>query len=143
MYSPSPGSLKVARDPPTLGGVLDGCREAETAPKRGGGGWGGGGRGGIPASFPSRSPPPKQPFQPTPRLRQAPTRRFAKNRNRFGWFLWGKGPRPLVAGPQAPPLRPGPQAPGAWIPPLSLVDFLAKFLTFCCVSKSWVRVSKP
>ena len=34
-----------------------------TAPKRG---WGGGGRGGIPASFPSRSPPPKQPFQPTP-----------------------------------------------------------------------------
>ena len=33
-----------------------------TAPKRGGGG----GRGGIPASFPSRSPPPKQPFQPTP-----------------------------------------------------------------------------
>ena len=32
----------------------------------GGGGRGGGGRGGIPASFPSRSPPPKQPFQPTP-----------------------------------------------------------------------------
>ena len=31
----------------------------------GGGGWGGGGGGvggGIPASFPSRSPPPKQPF---------------------------------------------------------------------------------
>ena len=28
---------------------------------------GGGGVGGvIPASFPSRSPPPKQPFQPTP-----------------------------------------------------------------------------
>ena len=39
-----------------------------TAPKcgGGGGGGGGGGRGGIPASFPSRSPPPKQPFQPTP-----------------------------------------------------------------------------
>ena len=34
-----------------------------TATKRGGGG-GGGGRGSIPASFPSRSPPPKQPFQP-------------------------------------------------------------------------------
>ena len=35
----------------------------------GGGGWGvGGGRGGIPASFPSRSPPPKQPFQPTATL---------------------------------------------------------------------------
>ena len=27
---------------------------------------GGGVGGGIPASFPSRSPPPKQPFQPTP-----------------------------------------------------------------------------
>ena len=43
-----------------------------TAPKCGEGwdvgrgGGGGGGRGGIPASFPSRSPPPKQPFQPTP-----------------------------------------------------------------------------
>ena len=34
-----------------------------TTPKQG---RGGGGRGGIPASFPSRSPPPKQPFQPTP-----------------------------------------------------------------------------
>ena len=33
---------------------------------QGGVGGGGGGRGGIPASFPSRSPPPKQPFQPTP-----------------------------------------------------------------------------
>ena len=41
--------------------------------------WGGGGRGGIPASFPSRSPPPKQPFQPTPT--PSPgffSRRFAK-----------------------------------------------------------------
>ena len=36
--------------------------EGENLPYRGGGG----GRGGIPASFPSRSPPPKQPFQPTP-----------------------------------------------------------------------------
>ena len=45
---------------------------------------GGGGRGGIPASFPSRSPPPKQPFQPTPT------------------------PSP------GSPWRPGPQAPGAW-----------------------------
>ena len=41
------------------------------------------------------------------------------------------------------PWRPGPQAPGAWIPPLSPVDFLqAKFLTSCCVSNPWVRVSK-
>ena len=35
-------------------------------PQNAGGVGGGGGRGGIPASFPSRSPPPKQPFQPTP-----------------------------------------------------------------------------
>ena len=65
-----------------------------TAPKCGGG-WGGGGRGGIPASFPSRSPPLKQPFQPT-------------TTPRFGWFLWGKGPRPLVG--RAP--SPGGQPPG-------------------------------
>ena len=61
-------------------------------------------------------------FSRHPRLRQAPTRRFAKNER----FVWGKGPRPLVwrgPGPQAF-WRPGPQAPGAWIPPLSPVDFL-------------------
>ena len=52
------------------------------------------------------------------------------------------GPKPWGPGPQAP-WRPGPQAPGAWIPPLSPVDFLqAKFLTSCCVSNPWVRVSK-
>ena len=51
-----------------------------------------------------------------------------------GWFLGekaqapgGPGPKPWGPGPQAP-WRPGPQAPGAWIPPLSPVDFLqAKF----------------
>ena len=54
----------------------------------------------------------------------------------------GPGPKPWGPGPPAP-WRPGPQAPGAWIPPLSPVDFLqAKFLTSCCVLKSWVRVSK-
>ena len=48
--------------PPTLGGRVGWLPKARaTAPKRGGGG-----RGGIPASFPSRSPPPKQPFHPTP-----------------------------------------------------------------------------
>ena len=47
-------------------------------------------------------------FSRHPRLRQAPARRFAKNRERLG-------KRP---GPQAP-WRPGPQAPGAWIPPLT------------------------
>ena len=47
----------------------------------------------------------------------------------------GPGPKPWGPGPQAP-WRPGPQAPGAWIPPLSPVDFLqAKFLTSCCVLK--------
>ena len=34
----------------------------------------------------------------------------------------GPGPKPWWPGPQAP-WRPGPQAPGAWIPPLSPVDF--------------------
>ena len=100
----------------------------------GGVGGGGGGRGGIPASFPSRSPPPKQPFQPTPTPSPG---------SHQEWFLWGKGPgpKPWGPGPQAP-WRPGPQAPGAWIPPLSPVHFLqAKFLTSCCVS-TWVRVSK-
>ena len=88
-------------------------------PQNAGGGWGGG-RGGIPASFPPGPPFPKQPFQPTP-------------------------PRPLVG--RAPsPGGPGPKPPrdlAAWIPPLSPVDFLqAKFLTSCCVSNPWVRVSK-
>ena len=75
-------------------------------------------------------------FSRHPRLRQAPTRRFAKNRNLrgLGGFCGAKAPGPWRAGPQAlgarapAPWRPGPQAPGAWIPPLSLVDFLqAKF----------------
>ena len=34
----------------------------------------------------------------------------------------GPGPKPWGPGPQAP-WRPGPQAPGAWIPPLSPVDW--------------------
>ena len=80
----------------------------------------GGGRGGIPASFPSRSPPPKQPFQPTP---TPSARRFAKNRNLrgLGGFCGkrpqapgGPGSKPWGPGPQAP-WRPGPQAPGGWI----------------------------
>ena len=50
-----------------------------TAPKRGVGGGGGGGRGGIPASFPSHLRSSR--FSRHPRLRQAPTRRFAKNRH--------------------------------------------------------------
>ena len=39
----------------------------------------------------------------------------------------GPGPKPWGPGPQAP-WRPGPQAPGAWIPPLSPVDFLVRVL---------------
>ena len=35
----------------------------------------------------------------------------------------GPAPKPWGPGPQAP-WRPGPQVPGAWIPPLSPVDFL-------------------
>ena len=80
---------------------------------------GGGGRGGIPASFPSRSPPPKQPLQPTP-MPSPGTRRFAKNRNLrgLGGFC-GEGPRPLVG--RAPsPGGPGPKPPGD----LAHVDFL-------------------
>ena len=73
-------------------------------------GGGGGVRAGIPASFPSRSPPPKQPFSAFKRL--------AKNRNLrgLGWFCGekapgpgGPGPKPWGPGPQAP-WRPGPQA---------------------------------
>ena len=104
------------------------------------------GRGGIPASFPSRSPPPKQPFQPTPTPSPGShqTRRFAKKSKVFvakkPQAPGGPGPKPWGPGPQAP-WRPGPQAPEAWIPPLSPVDFLqAKFLTSCCVSNPWVRV---
>ena len=63
-------------------------------PLGGGGGGGGGVRGGIPASFPSRSPPPKQPF----RLRQAPTNR---NLRGLGGFCGEKAPGSWWAGPQA------------------------------------------
>ena len=61
-------------------------------------------------------------FSRHPRLRQAPPKRFAKNRNLRGLVVF-VGKRPQAPGgpgpkPQAP-WRPGPQAPGAWIPPLS------------------------
>ena len=99
------------------------------APKQGG--WGGGGVGGR-----------------HPRLRQAPTTRFAKRSyfGRFG-FLWGKGPRPL-AGRAPSPGGPGPKPPGDLAHrPLGpgsrhSHDFLqAKFLTSCCVSNPWVRAT--
>ena len=109
---------------------------------------GGGGRGGIPASFPSRSPPPKQPFQPTPTPSPGSRQEVCVFRNLRGWFLWGKGPRPLVGRPQAlgarapSPLETWPTGPWG-LDPATLTDFLqAKFLTSCCVSNPWVRVSK-
>ena len=131
-----------------------------TAPKRGGGWGGGGGRGGIPASFPSRSPPPKQPFQPTP-TPSPPTLGGVLDgcRRRRGCFLSplqpqnargvggggvggvsrlrfprGKGPKPL-AGRASSPGGPGPKPPGDLAHRPTLTDFLqAKFLTSCCVS---------
>ena len=70
---------------------------------------------------------------------------FAKNRH------MGKGARRLVTrapSPRGPGpkllWRPGPQAPGAWIPPLSPVDFLqAEFLTSCCVSNPCTITPNP
>ena len=97
-----------------------------TAPKRGGGGgWGGGGGGGRGVSrlrFPPGPPLRSSRFSRHPRLRQAPSRRFAKNRNLRGWVVFvgkrpqapgGPGPKPWGPGPQAT-WRPGPQAPGAF-----------------------------
>ena len=79
-----------------------------TAPKRGGGGRGGGGRGGIPASFPSRSPPPKQPFQPTPTPSPGGLRKNRKvvgkrpSRLRSSISAAGPGPKPLGTWPTSP-----------------------------------------
>ena len=76
-----------------------------TAPKRGGGWGGGGGVGGVSRlRFPAGPHLRSSRFSRHPRLRQAPTRRFAKN-ERFGWFLWGKGPRPLVGRAPSPGAR--------------------------------------
>ena len=103
--------------------MLDGCR-GEPLPGVGGGG--------VPASFPSRSPPPKQPFQPTP----TPSPGFQE--------VVGKGPRPLIGrapspgGPGPKPLETWPTGP--WGPPL----FSAlTSLTSCCVSNPWVGSQNP
>ena len=74
------------------------------------GGWGAGGggagRGGIPASFPSRSPPPKQPFQRG--LRKIVTLRGGPR----PWWA-SRGPRPQAPGDLAHrPLRRKPMGPG-------------------------------
>ena len=101
-----------------------------TAPKRCAG-WSGGVGGVSRLRFPPGPHLRSSRFSRHPRLRQAPARRFAKNRDLRG--LGGlachhnsqskAGPKPWGPGPQAP-CRPGPQAPKAWIPPLSPVDFL-------------------
>ena len=61
---------------------------------------GGGGKGGIPASFPSRSPPPKQPFQPTPTPSPGSHQEVCE-KIVFGGFCGEKAPGPWWAGPQA------------------------------------------
>ena len=112
-------------NPPTLGGVL-----SPLQPQNAVGVGGGGGRGVSRLRFPPGPHLRSSRFSRHPRLRQAPTRRFAKNRNLRGLVVFvgkrpqapgGPGPKPWGPGPQAP-WRPGPQAPGAWIPPLSPVD---------------------
>ena len=68
-------------------------------PQNTGGVGGGRGRGGIPASFPSRSPPPKQPFQPTPTPspgshEEAPRLRKNRGLRGLGGFCGEKAPGP-------------------------------------------------
>ena len=91
-----------------------------------GGGWGGG-RGGYPGFVSLQVPTSEAAVSAdTHAFARLPTGGLRKNRNLRGLGGFCKGSRPLVGrapSPQAP-WRPGPQAPGAWIPPLSPVDFL-------------------
>ena len=91
-------------------------------PQNAGGVGGGGGRGGTPASFPSRSPPPKQPFQPTPTPSPGSHQEVCE---KIVIKPWGPGPSPVETWPTGP-----------WgLDPATLTDFLqAKFSTSCCVS---------
>ena len=76
-------------------------------------------------------------FSRHPRLRRLRPGGLRKNRNLRGLVVFvGKRPQ-APGGPGPKPWGPGPQAPS------TLTDFLqAKFLTSCCVSNPWVRVSK-
>ena len=110
------GYCKISAD---LGGRVGWLPKAERVktlflsplqPKtRGGGGGGGGGRGGIPASFPSRSPPPKQPSQPTPTPSPGSQQEVCEKIV----ILVGRAPSPGGPGPKPPgdlahrPLGPG------------------------------------
>ena len=95
--------------PSTLGGVLDGCRRRRVKtlflsplqPQNAGGVGGGGGVGGVSRlRFPPGPPLRSSRFGRHPRLRQAPTRRFAKNRNLRGWVA--RAPSPLETWPTGP-----------------------------------------
>ena len=86
-----------------LGGRVGWLPKAERAsPLQMRGGWGGVSRLRFPPGPHLRS----SRFSRHPRLRQAPTRRFANFRNLRGLFLWGKGSRPLGRAPS-----PGARAP--------------------------------
>ena len=102
---------------------------------------GGGGRGGIPASFPSRSPPPKQPFQPTPTPSPGSCQEVCEKIVILrGLVVFvAKGPKPLVG--RAPsPGGPGPKPPGDLahrpLRPGSRHSLQAKFLTSLAASQT-------
>ena len=64
-----------------------------------------GGGGGIPASFPSRSPPPKQPFEPTPTFSPGPHQEVCEKVFVGGEKVpgaWRAGPQALGAGAPSP-----------------------------------------
>ena len=91
-------SLYVYMYPPTLGGVLDGFSNGKDENPflfflRGLGGGGG-----ILCPFPSRPPPPRQPFQPTPTPSPASHQENFQNNN---VCFWGEG---LGGGPRQPRL---------------------------------------
>ena len=111
------------------------------SPKTQGGGGGGGGRGGYPGFVSLQVPTSEAAVS-------ADTHAFARLPTGGFGFCGEKAPGPWRAGPQAlgarapSPLETWPTGPWG-LDPATLTDFLqAKFLTSCCVSNSWVRVSK-
>ena len=113
----------------------------------GGGGVGGGGWGGYPGFVSLQVPTSEAAVSAdTHAFARLPPGGLRKNRNLRG--LGGeKAPGPWWAGPQAlgarapSPLETWPTGPWG-LDPATLTDFLHKFLTSCCVSNAWVRVSK-